>query len=291
MIRSMTGFGSARAVAGPHELQVELRSVNNRFLDLQVRLPRELQWLEGELHERLRRTLTRGRVSVQVALERSAAAEPPRVDPEALRAYLAALDEVAREGGLAERGTAAQFLGLPGLFGGEDNGLDRDALRELAIRSLDEALAGLAEMKEREGRVLEEALRGSLDLIRESLARIEERLPEVRTALRDNLERRLQELLGELPVDEQRLAMEVAILVDRGEVTEETVRLASHLEQFGRVLDAGGEVSKKLGFLIQELLREGNTIGSKVQDLAITREVLLIKEEIEKLREQIQNLE
>ncbi|MBN2172265.1 MAG: YicC family protein [Candidatus Krumholzibacteriota bacterium] len=291
MIRSMTGFGSARAVAGPHELQVELRSVNNRFLDLQIRLPRELQWLEGELHELLRPVLNRGRISVQVALECSAAAEPPRVDPTALRAYLTALDEVAREGGLSERGTAAQLLGLPGLFGGEDSGLDRDATRELTLRCLNEALAGLREMKEREGSALEEALRGSLDLIRESLDRIETRLPEVRAALRENLERRLQELMGELPMDEQRLAMEVAVLVDRSDVTEEIVRLASHLGQFGRVLDEGGEVSKKLGFLIQELLREGNTIGSKVQDLAITREVLLIKEEIEKLREQIQNLE
>lgn len=291
MIRSMTGFGSARAVAGPHELQVELRSVNNRFLDLQIRLPRELQWLEGELHERLRRTLSRGRISLQLALERSAAAEPPRVDPVALRAYLAALDEVAREGGLTERGAAAQLLGLPGLFGGEDDGLDRDAARELVGRCLDEALAGLRQMKEREGRALEQALRASLDLIRESLGRVEARLPQVRAALRENLERRLQELTGELPVDEQRLAMEAAILVDRSDVTEEVVRLGSHLEQFGRVLDEGGEVSKKLGFLIQELLREGNTIGSKVQDLAVTREVLLIKEEIEKLREQIQNLE
>jgi len=287
----MTGYGSARREEGPLQVQVDIRSLNNRFFDLQTRQPRELQFLEGEIAERVRGKLKRGRVSVLVSLERAAETKRPALDPEALKAYLEALEQVGEAGAFAERGTAAQFLGLPDLFAVQDADADQDTLRALALATLDEALGAIVAMKEREGATLAAELRGRLDTLLASMDRVEEQAPQARDELSAKLEERLAELLGDAAIEPQRLAMEAAILVDRTDITEEIVRLRSHLEQAGEVLAAGGEISKKLGFLLQELLREANTIGSKTQALSLIQEVLLIKEDVEKLREQIQNLE
>jgi uncharacterized protein (TIGR00255 family) len=291
VIRSMTGFGSARRAATDIEILVDLRSVNNRFFDFQARLPRELSFLEGDILERCKARGLRGRVNVQVALERAAGAARPRLDGEALAAYLEAADRLRTEHGFTERGSAAAFLALPELFGAPASEPDRELLARLAGEALEEALDGLAAMKLREGAALAEELQGRVGVLQAALTRIEAGLPEARVALRAGLEARIAELLGEVPVDPQRLAQELAFLIDRSDLTEETVRLASHLEQFGAALADGGEVAKKLGFLLQEILREANTIGSKAQALAIVQEVLLIKEETEKIREQIQNIE
>jgi uncharacterized protein (TIGR00255 family) len=291
LIRSMTGYGNARREGAGLQVQVDLRSVNNRFFDFQPRLPRELSFLEGEMLKRCKKRLGRGRVSVQVILERGAEASRPKLDTEALAGYLEALDSLQENHGFKKRGSAAEFLGLPDLFGAGEEAPDREAVSELVLATLDEALELILAMKDREGETLAVELRGRLEAVSEALERVEAQLPEAKAAMKTNLEERLAELLDGVALDPQRLAQEVAILVDRGDITEETVRLASHLEQFRSTLDAGGEVAKKLGFLLQEILREANTIGSKSSDLAIVREVLLIKEETEKVREQIQNLE
>lgn len=291
MIRSMTGFGSARRAATDFEVLVDLRSVNNRFFDFQARLPRELNYLEGELLERCKARGLRGRVNVQVALERSTGAARPRLDAEVLAAYIEAAERLCAQHGFAERGSAAQFLALPDLFGAPASEPDRELVTRLVGEALEEALDAMAAMKLREGAALAEELQGRVAVLQAALARIEAGLPEARVALKAGLEARIAELLGEVPVDPQRLAQELAILIDRSDLTEETVRLASHLEQFRAALADGGEVAKKLGFLLQEILREANTIGSKAQALAIVQEVLLIKEETEKIREQIQNIE
>lgn len=291
MVRSMTGFGGARRAAAGFEIQVELRSVNNRFFDLQLRVPRELSFLEGEILERCRARQLRGRVTVQIGFERAPGAARPQLDGEVLAAYLEAAERLRREHGFPAPGSAAEFLALPELFTARGSEPDRELLSRLAGEALDEALDALAAMKAREGAALAEELRGRIGVVRAALGRIEVALPDVRAALKAGLHARVAELLGEVPVDPQRLAQELAILVDRGDVTEETVRLASHLEQFSAALSDGGEVAKKLGFLLQEILREANTIGSKAQALGIIQEVLLIKEETEKIREQIQNIE
>ena len=291
MIRSMTGYGSARREGVGLQVQVDLRSVNNRFFDFQPRLPRELSFLEGEILECCKKTLARGRVSVQVVLERLAEASRPRLDPEVLTGYLEAMAVLQAEHGFRKRGSAAEFLALPELFAAGEAEPRREALSELVMGTLDEALGAMVAMKEREGDALAAELRGHLDTLADSLSRIQEQVPAAREALKRNLEERLNELTGEVAVDPQRLAQEVAFLVDRSDITEETVRLSSHLEQFRAALGGGGEVAKTLGFLLQEILREANTIGSKGQALAIVQEVLLIKEETEKIREQIQNLE
>lgn len=291
MIRSMTGYGNARREGAGLQVQVDLRSVNNRFFDFQPRLPRELSFLEGEMLKRCKKRLARGRVSVQVILERGAEASRPKLDPEVLAGYLEALDTLQSGHGFEDRGSAAQFLGLPDLFGAGEAAPDREAVTELVLGTLDEALELILAMKEREGEALAGELRGRLEAITTALERVEAELPDARAAMKSNLEERLTEVLDGVALDPQRLAQEVAILVDRADITEETVRLTSHLEQFRSTLDGGGEVAKKLGFLLQEILREANTIGSKSSHLAIVREVLLIKEETEKVREQIQNLE
>ncbi|MDP6798044.1 MAG: YicC/YloC family endoribonuclease [Candidatus Krumholzibacteria bacterium] len=292
MIRSMTGFGSATVQEEGLEIQAEIRSVNNRFFDFQPRLPRELGFLEAEILEKTRRSLGRGRVTVTLSLESRGSSSLPELNEEALAHYHEQIRKIRSMGReLAVDHLGASFLQLPGLFLDSDGNQDADRLRSLALRALDESIADILSMKEKEGAALSDDLLSCLDRIEESLQRIRKATPQMKASLAANLRKRLEDLLDDLPVDPQRLAQEAAILVDKADVSEEITRLDSHLEQFRESIHAGGEVSKKLGFLIQEILRESNTIGSKSQDLEITRDVLLIKEETEKLREQILNLE
>jgi uncharacterized protein (TIGR00255 family) len=291
LIRSMTGFGGAQYEDEGIRIQIDIRSVNNRFFDFHPRLPRDMQFLEGELLEGCRKVLKRGRVTLQLTVESDAAGSGPSLNEDVFQSYLNILERVTTEGGFRERGTATGFLALPELLGGEDRGPEREFVRERVMKTLNQALQAIVEMKKREGETLVIELKKRLGLITDSLSTIETQAPMIREALKENLKSRLEELLGATPVDPQRLAQEAAILVDRADITEEIVRLGSHLTQFGEILGTGGEVAKKLGFILQEMLRETNTIGSKTQALAIINEVLLIKEEIEKLREQILNLE
>ena len=291
MIRSMTGFGGARREESGLRVQVDLRSVNNRFFDFQTRLPRELAFLEGEIMERCKTRLGRGRVNAMIALERAAEARGPQLDPGVLNAYLDLAARLEREHGFTERGSVAEFLALPELLSAPEAEPERELLQQLVMGALDEAIDAMLAMKEREGEALAAELKGRVDTVTAALGRVESALPEARDALQTNLQTRLNDLLGDVALDPQRLAQEVAILVDRSDITEETVRLRSHLEQFRAALDGGGEVAKKLGFLLQEILREANTMGAKTQALAVLQEVLLIKEETEKIREQIQNVE
>jgi uncharacterized protein (TIGR00255 family) len=288
----MTGFGSATVQEEGLEIQAEIRSVNNRFFDFQPRLPRELGFLEAEILEKTRRSLGRGRVTVTLSLESRGSSSLPELNEEALAHYHEQIRKIRSMGReLAVDHLGASFLQLPGLFLDSDGNQDADRLRSLALRALDESIADILSMKEKEGAALSDDLLSCLDRIEESLQRIRKATPQMKASLAANLRKRLEDLLDDLPVDPQRLAQEAAILVDKADVSEEITRLDSHLEQFRESIHAGGEVSKKLGFLIQEILRESNTIGSKSQDLEITRDVLLIKEETEKLREQILNLE
>lgn len=290
MLRSMTGYGGAKFQANGLELQVDIKSVNNRFFDFQPRLPRDLQFLEGEILERVKAGLGRGRVSVTFNIESEAGPDLPELDEDMLAFYLETRKRIEKEGGLA-KGHATEIMSLPELFRAPTEELDVERLREMSMACLDDAIADIIAMKEREGAVLGDELAARLDLLDAAVSRVEDSAPRMREDLQTRLRERLQEILDHVPIDEQRLAMEAAVLVDKADVTEEIVRLQSHIQQFREALAGGGEVSKKLGFLLQEMLREANTIGSKSQDLAITRDVLLIKEETEKLREQILNLE
>ncbi len=292
-MRSMTGAGVAHASAEGWRCHVRLASVNHRFLDVVVRLPERLRGREPELRQLVAARLARGRVEVEVAIE-----------PEGDRAVSLALDEAAVEalhqalGTLREKGwiagelAAGDLLRLPSLlrFGSGDEGWGEGA--ERLLRDTDTAATdALIAAREAEGERLREALEQRLEAFRALAQRLATRREALRQELLAGLRRRLATLAAEIPVAEERLAQEAALLVERSDVSEELDRLRAHLERFGELLAVTGPVGKQLDFLCQELQREVGTIGAKSRDLATTQDVLAAKLLCEQLREQIQNLE
>lgn len=304
-VRSMTGYAEARAEYKGWSLRVALRSVNHRFLDLRVRIPDGFEALESVIRQSVREHLRRGHVEATLHVEtaRTASVE---VNHEVAVAYLRALEELRREFGSATGPELVALLRLPGVVaaGGVPNGasgsvLDEEALERLTERvsaCLDEALRRLDEMREIEGRSLAADMLALVAAIREKTTRLEELTERSRPAYAQRLKARVEELLGAASVDPARLAQEAAMLAERADVSEELVRLRSHVEQFGSLVKSAGEVGKKLDFLLQELQREANTFLSKTpglgeDGLAMTDVGLQIKSDIEKLREQVQNVE
>jgi len=292
-MRSMTGFGEASGENPRYGIAVSLRSVNHRFLDLQLRIGEELRGSEGALRDTIGREVARGRVEARVEVrpvaERQAAV---RVNMGIIREAHAAIHHLA-EAGLIERGlSAGDLLRLPEAFRvdlAEEEWSDED--EELLLTVTREALAQLVAGREKEGAslaaILEEKLRG-LD---EVVTRLDALRGAVREELAAALRRRLAELLGGLPLDEARLAQEVALLVDRSDVSEEIDRLRSHLEHFRAVTREPGAAGKRLDFLTQEVFRELNTLGAKCRNAEMTRAMLDAKVLCEQIREQVQNVE
>ena len=293
-MRSMTGFGTGEASAAGVTVTVELRAVNHRFLDVALKLPAALAPFEYEIRNLLKERFARGRVSCFAQLATTGPAAPVALDRERLEQGLALLEEIAirleRGAGVRPPIELAHVLAIPDLFRAADGELDTEALLAALRGALTGAVDGLDRMREQEGRELAADLAGRAKAVREHLARVNELAP---TVARDALERltvRLAQLAAE-SVDPQRVAQEAAILADRASIAEECERLASHLEQFDQALADPGPVAKRLNFLLQEMHREVNTMGSKTSLLAITRLVIAMKEEIESMREQVQNLE
>lgn len=292
-MRSMTGAGVARLDAARWRCDVRATSVNHRFLDVVVRLPERLRGREPELRQLVAGRLARGRIEVEIACEplggQAACLEVDEAAVEALHRALAGL----RERGWVEGGvTAGDLLRLPQLvrLGAGDESWGEEA--EALLRStLDGALGALVAAREREGERLGQVLAERLQRFRETADRLAARREQLRGELLEGLRRRLAALAAEVPLSEERLAQEAALLVDRADVSEEIDRLRAHLERFGELLDADGPVGKQLDFLCQELQREVGTIGAKSRDLATTRDVLEAKLLCEQLREQVQNIE
>ena len=300
MLKSMTGFGVAEAEQGDYKVAVELRSVNHRFLDIAVRLPRTLLAFEESLKSRVRERIDRGRVSLTLTFESQAGAEKVEVNNVLVQAYVNAGQQIATGLGFAGKvledastvgPLMAAVLAQPDVMSRTAVELDKERLQVMLMQCLDNAIQQADEMKEREGKTLGEDLVKRLNNIASSLAKVEERAPQVVEEARDATRARLAKLLEGTSVDESRLAQEIAMLADRTDITEECVRLASHLQQFRTTIEATDQGARRMGFLLQEMHREVNTIGSKTTQLEVTGEVLLMKEEIEKLREQVQNLE
>lgn len=291
MVRSMTGFGRGEAVRGSYHVTVEVRTVNHRYLDTSVRLPKSLAGFEEKLRSLVQGRLGRGRVEVQVALEESGEGhQTVKVDVALARRYHAALSRLQQELGLVDQPTLAALVDMPGVLVTEET-IDVEALSAALEEAADGALAEVQRMREAEGRRLAADLSERVGLIEEALRAIETRAPEVSQEFRQRLEARIREALGEVPVDEARLLQEVAIVADRGFIAEEIVRLRSHLVETRATLAEEAAVGRKLDFLLQEMNREINTIGSKANDVAIARQVISVKAELEKIREQVQNLE
>ncbi len=293
MIRSMTGYGKGEALSEQGRCTVEIRSVNHRYGEISMRMPRAFLSLENEVKKSLAATLKRGKIDAYVQWEETgAAAAVPTADLALARGYAELLRSLSREVGLKEEPSLGLILAQKGVLGEAAAG--QPDLRECLPRimaAVQDAVTAMDDMRRREG----EALAGDLASRRAQLAlwveRIRERAPQVVDECRQKLKTRLAQLLDGAEVDPQRLAQEVALMADRCDVTEELVRLASHFDQFDEALAADEPVGRKLDFLMQEMNREVNTIGSKSSDAEVTSLVIRIKAEMEKMREQVQNVE
>lgn len=290
-MQSMTGYGRRQCCRDGREMTVEVKTVNHRFLDISCRLPRALSFAEDAVRRQLSRALRRGHVDVNVTYQNLRAdAREVRVDEALALQYRDAFLRLhAAVGGKNDCGLSL-IASQPDVLSVTVREEDQEEVSSLLSDALEGALGDVSAMREREGAALREDLRAHLDQVarlREEIARL---APGVPLAYQERLRARLQEL-GIKELDEQRLAQETALMADRCAVDEELSRLLSHMDQMRGALDAQGEVGRRLDFLIQELNREVNTIGSKAADAEITRLVVAAKSEIEKLREQVQNVE
>jgi len=293
VIRSMTGYGQAAFAVEGAAFEVELRSVNHRHLDVKARLPRGLAGFEGELRAQVAERLARGKVDLNVRATAGAApADTVELDLAAAARYLAAARALREQHGVGGELDVAALLALPGVARVVERELGEDAVRTALRAALGVALDSLAAMREREGAALDRELRGRLDRLEALVHEIEGRVDQVQRAVRDRLRKRAEQLREEAgPLDEARLHQEVVWAADRLDVTEECVRLHSHVAQFRALLAAGGPAGRRLDFLLQEMGREANTIGSKSADAPIAHQVVDLKTELERIREQVQNVE
>lgn len=294
MNRSMTGYGRAAGVVVGRRLAIEIKTVNHRFLNFSMRLPPDLQPLELEIQGRIKARLQRGQVSVFAGWEGEEGGGPGAfVNAEAARQVAEALRVAARAAGVAEEVSLAHLLVFPAVTTPGAGRVEGDRLWAEAAPLVDAALAELDAMRGREGDHLAADLRARLRRTAELEAAVAARRPSVVEEAKARLARRVQELRAEIPAEAlaERVAFEVALFADRSDVSEELVRLRSHREEFTAVLSEGGAVGRKLDFLIQEMNREVNTVGSKASDAEIGRVVVEMKAELEKVREQVQNLE
>jgi len=292
MIRSMTGFGAADGLVGGGRVSVEVRSVNHRFFSPSIKLPSTLNRWEGDVREALRRKVARGHVTLGARFERETSEESP-IDETRFAAYVSQLRGLQERYALDPALDVGTVLRLPDVFAvtaRED--LPPEAGAEL-VAIVDRAVDALLAMRTDEGARLATYLEERLRVIEAALDRIARRAPERVTEQRDRLRQAVRELTEGVAVDEHRLAQEIALLADRLDVAEELSRFRGHITAFRAAIAAPQPdgVGKRLGFLLQEMLREANTTGSKGNDGAIVADVLLIKEELERIREQVENLE
>ena len=291
-ILSMTGYGSAKGTVEGLNISAELKSVNNRYLDVSVRLPRGFRFAEKAIKAAVQQHISRGKVDVFLTVDSSQAADTVvRVNEPLLRAYLDALDSIASEHGLQNDVTALSVARFPDVLSVEKAEADQDALRAGLVSLMDEALAEYDRMRLREGQKLREDVEGRLVTIEALVTEVETHAPETVEAYHNRLRQKLESVLEGKEVDEARVITECAVFADRVAVDEETVRLRSHIAQMRQMLAAGSPFGRKADFLIQEFNREANTIGSKCQNADIAKVVVDLKSEIEKIREQIQNIE
>ena len=292
LIKSMTGYGRSVETRNGREFTVEGRSVNNRYLDCAVRLPRLVAFGEDAVKQAVKNTISRGKVDVFVSV-RSEGGEQGTVTLNTALAegYLAAMRQMAETFGLENDVKVSDLSRLPEVFTVDKPEVDEEALLADLMAVTNEALAGYDAMRTTEGAALDHDLRSRGARILELVGQVEKQSPKTVSDYRARLEAKLREVLANTAIDESRILTEAAIFADKVAVDEETVRLRSHLNQMNAMLDAGGAVGRKLDFLLQEMNREANTIGSKCTDVAVARIVVDIKAELEKIREQVQNVE
>ena len=292
MVRSMTGFGRCEQVTSSHAVIVEIKSVNHRYFEFSSRVPRGYGFLEEKLKSYLQTKISRGKVDVYVSYETLEDGEVQvQVNHDPASGYVAALHELARRYGVKEDLSATALSRYPDVLTVHRSPEDEEKVWGIVRGVLDEALASFLSMRETEGARLKEDVLRRAETILSIVSKIEERSPQTVEEYRAKLQARLNEMLADVKLDEQRILTEAAIFADKVAVAEETVRLRSHFTQFSNMLESGEAVGRKLDFIVQEMNREANTIGSKASDSAIAYMVVDIKAEIEKIREQIQNIQ
>ncbi len=292
MVKSMTGYGRCLETVNGREYTVEVRSVNNRYLDCSVKLPRTLSFAEETVKQAVKGTISRGKVDVFITVRAEGAADVQISLNEAMVAgYLAAMKQMAEKYEIQDDISVSLISRMPEVFTVEKPQVDEDQLRADLMGVVEKALESYDAMRTTEGKALENDLRSRGQTILNLVSQVEAGNAQTVIDYRTRLENKLREVLANTAIDESRILTEAAIFADKVAVDEETVRLRSHLEQMNTMLTAGGAIGRKLDFLLQEMNREANTIGSKCTDVRLARIVVDIKAELEKIREQTQNIE
>lgn len=292
MIKSMTGYGRARAMLNKRDITVELRSVNNRYLDCTVKMPRMYTFAEDAVKAGVQKAISRGKVDVYISVDASAAdTAKVSVNRDLAAGYAAALSELAEIIGVDSKVTPEQIARFPDVLSVTKQDEDLETVSADICQVLEEALTAYNHMRAVEGERLAADINGRLETIEMLTAQVELRSPETVAEYRRKLTNRMQEVLQSTTIDEQRILTEAAIYADKIAVDEETVRLRSHLAQLRTMLQSDDPMGRKMDFLIQEVNRESNTIGSKCNDVSIAQVVVNLKAEVEKIREQVQNIE
>ncbi|MDD3193284.1 MAG: YicC family protein [Oscillospiraceae bacterium] len=292
MIRSMTGYGRAEALVDGRNILVEIRSVNHRYFEFSSRVPRAYGFLESRLKAYLQGKLSRGKVDVNVSIQTMEGSNANvQINQELAASYVEALRTLKEPLGLTDDLSLSTISRFSDIFTVSRESEDEETVWADVLQVADEAAGRFVQMREAEGAKMKEDVEGRLDFILQAVEQIEERSPKTVEEYRARLYNKMSEVLGNTQIDEQRILTEAAIYAEKIAVAEETVRLRSHIDQFRAIMKQGGPAGRKLDFLIQEFNRETNTIGSKAQDIEIARIVVDVKSEIEKIREQIQNIE
>ena len=292
LIKSMTGYGRAVETVNGREFTVEIRSVNNRYLDCAVRLPRILSFGEDAVKQAVKAAVSRGKVDVFISIRTESETEVQvSLNRGVMEGYLTAMRQMVSEFGVQDDISVSTVSRLPEIFTVEKQEVDEEQLLSDMMSVVSKALSGYNAMRSTEGQALDRDLRSRGQTILELVAQVEQGNGQTVADYRTRLENKLREVLANTNIDESRILTEAAIFADKVAVDEETVRLRSHLQQMNTMLDGGGAIGRKLDFLLQEMNRETNTIGSKCTDVRLARIVVDIKAELEKIREQTQNIE
>jgi uncharacterized protein (TIGR00255 family) len=294
MIKSMTGYGKAEALVDGRQVQVEVKSVNHRYLDVSLRLPGAILPLETEIRKKVAEKFSRGRVDVNVRMDRDSGQQNGarlELNLPSIRNYYALLSQMKEELHLNDEITLAMIAGYKDAFSVSEQAEDAASLWGKLESVMDKAIESVMGMREKEGATLCEDLTARIDLIKGTLDDIGTRAPLIVAEYQKRLTERIKELTASLEIDEWRLSQEIAIMAERSDITEEIVRFNSHISQFKELLAGDDIIGRKVDFLIQEMHREINTIGSKSSDTATSRCVIEVKSELGKLREQVQNIE
>ena len=292
MVKSMTGYGRAVETVNGREFTVEIRSVNNRYLDCTVKLPRSFSFAEEAVKAAVKAAVSRGKVDVYISVRSETEADVQvTLNKPVLEGYLAAMRQMVADYGVRDDISVSTLSRMSDIFVVDKPKADEDQLKADLLSVVDKALAAYDAMRVTEGLALENDLRSRANTILELVKQVEEQNPKTVSDYRKRLEEKMREVLENKSIDESRILTEAAIFADKVAVDEETVRLRSHLEQMDEMLRGNGGIGRKLDFLLQEMNREANTTGSKCTDVKVARIVVDIKAELEKIREQTQNIE